>query len=208
MGYRTMLQQEIFNILAYTDQVEMWQRIAAIGICSACLVFATFVYQGKLQIESNEVAQAQELSSTPVEFSIQRLGLVAHIESVGISGDGAMAVPTKAQDVGWYELGTKPGDVGSAVLAGHVNWDDGRDAVFTRLHELVAGDLVQVKNSLGITKTFIVYNIKTYSVGDDTHEVFSSADDFRNLNLITCSGAWDTILKTHQSRLVVFTREI
>lgn len=188
----------------------MWQRITAIGICSTCLVFATFVYQGKLQIESNEFAQAQaqERSGTPIEFLIQRLGIVAHIESVGISGDGAMAVPTKAQDVGWYELGTNPGDIGSAVLAGHVNWDDGQDAVFTRLHELVAGDLVQVKNSLGVTKTFIVYDIKTYLVDDDTHQVFSSSDGQRNLNLITCSGVWDTLLETHKSRLVVFTREI
>lgn len=122
--------------------------------------------------------------------------------------DGAMAVPDRITNVGWYSLGIRPGDIGSAVLAGHVNWTGGQDAVFTKLRTIQRGDIVHVKNTDGDTDTFIVRDIRDYPANADTGEVFSSLDGSRWLNLITCDGPWSTILKTHESRLVVFTEKI
>jgi hypothetical protein len=36
-------------------------------------------------------------------------------------------------------------------------------------------------------------------------DVFISSDKKSHLNLITCTGTWDSILKSHSSRLIVFT---
>lgn len=144
---------------------------------------------------------------TPIELTIERLGIHAPIEPVGVL-DNVMAVPKKIGDVGWYENGPRPGDEGSAVLAGHVNWTGGQDAVFALLHTIKIGDTVQVLNSIGVSDTFIVTLIKDYPMDGDTTEVFSSSDGLQRLNLITCDGIWNKILKTHQSRLVVFTEKI
>ncbi len=146
-------------------------------------------------------------NAVPVLLSIERLGISADIESVGLI-DNAMAVPSSIEDVGWYQHGPRPGDQGSAVLAGHVNWTTGRSAVFSLLHTIVVGDTVQVTNSLGHVDTFIVRSIKDYPIDSDTSEVFTSIDGLSRLNLITCDGVWDPVLKTHLSRLVVFTEKI
>ena len=146
-------------------------------------------------------------NAVPVRLSIERLDISADIESVGLI-DNAMAVPSSIEDVGWYKHGPRPGDQGSAVLAGHVNWTGGRSAVFTTLHTIIVGDTVQVTNSLGHTDTFIVRSIRDYPIDSDTTEVFTSSDGLSRLNLITCDGVWDPVLKTHLSRMVVFTEKI
>ncbi len=168
-------------------------------------VFSFTAREGKLSSDEELVFQAR--NAFPVEFLIVRLGIHAPIEPVGIL-DNAMAVPVKKEDVGWYDRGPRPGDQGSAVLAGHVNWDGGQDAVFASLHTIKIGDIVQVRNSVGVTDTFVVVRIKDYPMNNDTVEVFSSSDGSRRLNLITCDGVWDKILKTHRLRLVVFTEKI
>jgi len=59
----------------------------------------------------------------------------AAIQEMGLTPDGAMAVPNNTIDVGWFEPGTHPGEVGSAVIGGHNRWGH-RDAVFSHLDEL------------------------------------------------------------------------
>ncbi len=143
----------------------------------------------------------------PVKISIESLGINAPIESVGIL-DGAMAVPTFGHNVGWYSLGTRPGDIGSAVLAGHVNWMNGEDAVFTNLKDVQIGNLVSVTNNYGEIDHFVVTEIKNFPIYADTTEIFSASDGIRRLNLITCIGAWNDWLSTHSERLVVFTEKV
>jgi sortase A len=141
---------------------------------------------------------------TPSKLSIESIGVDAPVESVGVL-DGAMAVPTTPESVGWYEFGTVPGDIGSAVLAGHVNWKDNPNAVFTNLKNVKIGDIIQITNSNGQVVLFIVEKIESYPLYSDTNEVFSSNDGLAHLNLITCSGLWNSIIRSHELRLVIFT---
>jgi len=69
---------------------------------------------------------------------IPSINIDAAIEYVGLTSNGAMAVPKGPNDVGWFELGPRPGDIGSAVIAGHDGWKDGIPAVFDNLSKLVA----------------------------------------------------------------------
>lgn len=143
----------------------------------------------------------------PISLSIESIGVDASIQPVGLL-DGAMAVPTFATDVGWYKMGVRPGEVGSSVLAGHVNWLRGQDAVFTNLNKVEIGDIVKVSDNYGSDSFFIVREIKSYPADGDTKDVFSSDDGIAHLNLITCSGLWNIESGTHDSRLVVFTDKI
>ena len=46
------------------------------------------------------------------------------VEDVGLTPGGAMDVPKGPSDVAWFDLGPRPGEVGSAVIAGHEGWKD------------------------------------------------------------------------------------
>lgn len=145
--------------------------------------------------------------NTPQRIEIPAIGVDTVVASVGVSGR-AMAVPTNSTDVGWYQLGVKPGNIGSAVLAGHVNWYGGKTAVFTNLHLLAIGDVITVTDVDGNRVQFVVREMRSYRLNDNTADIFISNDGKSHLNLITCDGVWSTIMGTHEERLVVFTDKI
>jgi LPXTG-site transpeptidase (sortase) family protein len=146
--------------------------------------------------------------SPPSKLVIERLGISAPIQTVGISVNGAMGVPSNPASVGWYDQGPKPGETGSAVLAGHVNWDHNKPAIFANLDQITIGDIIEVYTIAEVQISFRVVDIKQYSIHDSAHAVFFSSDSLHRLNIITCSGIWDELLGTHNSRLVVFSEQV
>lgn len=108
-------------------------------------------------------------------------------------------------ETAWYKLGPKPGEKGSAVIAGHYGWANGQGAVFNELHTLQPGDKVSVYDKNGPTLTFIVRETRNYRPDDDATEVFRSTGEKARLNLITCGGSWDYHRQTYSDRLVVFS---
>jgi LPXTG-site transpeptidase (sortase) family protein len=152
--------------------------------------------------ESFFESMALTQKTVPVELVIESIGVNAPIEPVGLL-DGGMAVPALPEYVGWYKFGAVPGERGSAVLAGHVNWRDSPDAVFTHLKDVSIGDHITVKHSNGEMITFSVFKITSYPLSADATEVFSSYDGLSYLNLITCGGTWNQEIGSHELRLVV-----
>ena len=140
----------------------------------------------------------------PVRLIIPAIGVDAPLEDVGLTPDGAMAVPAGPVDAAWFELGPRPGEVGSAVIAGHEGWKNNIPAVFDNLHELQAGNKIYVEDATGTTTTFIVRSLQTYDQNENVPEVFYSRDGKVHLNLITCEGIWNAALKSYSSRIVVF----
>ena len=131
--------------------------------------------------------------------------LLSPISTKGLTTEGAMAVPAGPTSTAWFDLGPRPGESGSAVIAGHEGWKDGIAAVFDNLYKLQKGDKVYVEDEKGVTATFIVRGIQVYSQNGDAALVFGSNDGKAHLNLITCEGDWNAIQKSYSNRLVVFT---
>ena len=65
------------------------------------------------------------------------------------------------QQPGWFGLGPTPGQIGSAVILGHVDSHTG-PGVFFKLPSLIAGDLVDVGLADGVTAEFKVTSVATY----------------------------------------------
>lgn len=142
----------------------------------------------------------------PIRLEIPKINVNAVIISVGVAENGAMEAPNGPKDVGWFKLGTRPGDVGSAVIAGHYGyWKSGVGSVFDDLKKLRKGDKVYVEDERGEIATFVVRKILIYNPNDDASIVFNSSDGKSHLNLITCEGDWNSIQKTYSDRLVIFT---
>ena len=144
-------------------------------------------------------------SSSPVRLKIARLKINASIESVGLTPQGAVGVPNGENNVSWFNLGTLPGEVGSAVISGHFGyWKNGKAAIFNSLAKLKPGDKISVQNQKGTIVNFVVRTSKSYDQNAQATEVFSSTDGGAHLNLITCGGTWNRKTKSYPQRLVIF----
>jgi LPXTG-site transpeptidase (sortase) family protein len=117
-----------------------------------------------------------------------------------------VGTPEGPSDTAWFNIGPRPGDNGSAVIAGHYGpWKTGQGSVFDNLNNLKIGDKIYIEGEKGTTATFVVRELRTYSQNEYAPEVFNSSDGKAHLNLITCEGTWSDAQKTYSNRLVVFT---
>lgn len=138
----------------------------------------------------------------PLRLKIPKINVDAAIEYMGITSDGEMGTPSNTVNVGWFALGTRPGEKGSAVIAGHLNNKTGEEGVFNNLHKLQPGDKLYIEYAKATSIAFVVREIREYNPGY-ADDVFSP-NDKPHLNLITCDGLWDEANKTYSKRLVVF----
>ena len=138
-------------------------------------------------------------------LTIPTIKLDATLESVGLTSQGAAGTPTTPTNAAWLNTGPLPGDIGSAVITGHFgHWKNGANGVFNNLNKIKPGDKILVEYKNDVVINFSVRKTKIYNPNDTAVEVFSSDDNKSHLNLITCEGAWDPILKSYSKRLVVF----
>jgi len=131
----------------------------------------------------------------------------APVEAVGITADGTMDVPRQQpwDGVGWYTYGTYPGEIGSAVMDGHLDRPGGRPAVFWRLRNLHTGDAVLLVDDEGKTLRFRVTDIEIYTPQNAPRRTIFGKRSGSFLNLITCVGTWIPSLQQTTQRLVVYT---
>jgi LPXTG-site transpeptidase (sortase) family protein len=157
-------------------------------------------------VKSGTVFPKQEYLNVglPIRLKIPKINVDTPIESVGLTLQGAMDAPKIPSDVAWFNLGSRPGEIGSAVISGHYGWKNNIAAVFDNLSKLKKGDKVYIEDEKGIVITFVVRETKKYSSNADASDVFTSHDEKSHLNLITCGGVWNKTLKSYSNRLVVF----
>lgn len=157
------------------------------------------------QISKPEIIrQVQERPGIPQRLIINKIGVDTNIESVAEDTQGRMAVPKEVNNVGWYQLGFRPGEMGNAVIDGHLD-SPTAPAVFYNLTSLTPGDEITVVDGQGEQRKFIVTGIKYYPFDLlPLQEIFGPADK-PHLNLITCTGIWDSINKNYSQRVVVYS---
>ena len=144
-------------------------------------------------------------ASDPVAVSIPKLGVKSRLVSLGLEDDGEMEVPKDPARAGWFVRGATPGQLGPAVIAGHVTWD-GAPAVFHRLGTMRRGDQVTVTREDGRTATFTVTRVDQFSKSRfPSREVYGQIDH-AGLRLITCGGTYDAARRTYLDNVVVFAR--
>ncbi len=142
----------------------------------------------------------------PVTFSIPKLGVNnINVESVGLDKENKMDIPRDENNVAWYNMGAKPGELGNSVIAGHFDKKSGAPAVFYEIGKLKPGDELKTKDRNGKERTFTVTDVKTYELSKfPLEEVFGLGDKAR-LNLITCEGNYDKTSQLYSHRLVVYS---
>jgi len=144
----------------------------------------------------------------PMRLRISAINVDAQIEYVGLTSDGTMDVPKNPANVAWLMTGEKPGENGSAVIAGHYGaWKNGEGSVFDNLYKLNKGDQLFVEDDQGAIISFVVSEKREYDPTANVADVFASDDGKSHLNLITCDGTWNNAAKSYSKRLVVFAEK-
>lgn len=142
-------------------------------------------------------------ASDPVGVQIPALGMTSAVMELGLEDDGAMEVPPGAYPVGWYDGSSTPGELGPAVLAGHVDWE-GEPGAFYGLRELRRGDTVVIDRADGSVVTFTVDRVEEHAKDAfPTEDVYGDTDDAA-LRLITCGGDFDEETGDYQDNVIVF----
>lgn len=139
---------------------------------------------------TTSIGAAQRPVGDPVAISIPKLDITDDVVPVGLEPDRSLEVPPVDKS-GWFRLGPRPGDVGSALIAGHVNWH-GQLGALGRIGELAAGDLVLVTDQAGVQREFgvlRVYRIPKALYQTRTVPLISDPRTSRDLALVTCSGS-------------------
>jgi sortase (surface protein transpeptidase) len=140
-----------------------------------------------------------------VRLVIPAIGVATPLVRLGLEADGAMAVPDDFGRAGWFAEGPQPGQLGPAVIAGHVDSRTG-PAVFYRLRDLRAGNAVLVERADGTRLRFVVERAQSFpKAGFPTAAVFGPVPSAA-LRLVTCTGDFDRARGSYRDNLVVFAR--
>jgi LPXTG-site transpeptidase (sortase) family protein len=163
------------------------------------LIKTNFYSSPKVLIKKDQ----ENIPFSPVRLVIPVINISANIQSLGVNSKGEMEVPNNITDVGLFKFGVVPGQIGSAVIAGHFNGENNQAGVFTNLDKLKVGDKLFVEDKTGKAITFIVQKKELYDSGY-ADNVFNQSD-IAHLNLITCDGLWDKAKRSYTKRLVIFS---
>ncbi|MBC9006655.1 class F sortase, partial [Micromonospora aurantiaca (nom. illeg.)] len=145
-------------------------------------------------------------ASPPIRITIPRIGVRADVLAFGVNDDGTVQVPPldQAMDAGWYKLGASPGEIGNAVIMGHVDSAEIGPAVFFRLGELRPGDGISVERADHTEVTFQVDGLKSYPKDQFPTELVYGPSDRASLRVITCGGRFDEQKRSYTDNVIVF----
>jgi sortase (surface protein transpeptidase) len=138
----------------------------------------------------------------PVRLRIPAIEVDTRLVQLGLAPDKSINVDFDPSVAGWWKGGPRPGQVGPAVIMGHVRWD--APAVFSRLHTLQRGDEILVDRADGSTARFVVTRQGKYKkVAFPSDRVYYPTLE-PELRLVTCGGL---IGRNYTENLVVFAAQ-
>ncbi|MFA5135840.1 MAG: class F sortase [Patescibacteria group bacterium] len=142
----------------------------------------------------------------PQRLIIPQIQMDTKICEVDLNKENLVDVPL--YDVGWYRQGAKPGHPGNAVLQGHSTNLDLTPGIFRNLSVLETGDDIYIVDSEGNKHHYRVVEKELVDVMSFSVEKVYGSSSAYNLNLITCSGDYDTRTKDYTMRTIIYSRRV
>jgi hypothetical protein len=140
--------------------------------------------------------------AAPVSVLLPSLGVDGFVLPAGVNPMNDLDVPPDAATLVWYRHGPTPGAIGSAVIAGHLNWR-GERGVFADLAAVSVGDVVTVGYDDGSQRDFAVRAVELVpKPAVSVNGVFARRGE-RLLRLVTCGGEFDDATNHYRSNVIV-----
>lgn len=142
----------------------------------------------------------------PTRVEIPAIGVDAPCVQLNLTAD-EVEVPEDFDDTGWWVQTRQPGEIGPAVIGGHVDSRSG-PAVFHRLRELQPGDEVTVRDDADEARTFVVDRAPIQvDKHDRPPEVLGFGQARPELRLITCGGDFNPSIGHYTDNIVLFCHD-
>jgi hypothetical protein len=145
---------------------------------------------------------AAEIAVTAVSIAIPRLGLSGPLDELGVAADGELLAPDDPARAGWYAGGVVPGEVGPAIVGGHVDSRRG-PGVFFGLRSLRRDDVVEITRSDGRVARFSVTSVQQVAKEQFPTAAVYGPTPRPELRLITCGGRFDRQARSYTDNVVV-----
>ena len=193
-----------------------YTRVAAFVVVVGVVVLAVglmyhpqfFVGQVEAPIQtatsSTQANGAVMAKSLPTRIKIPKIKLDAPFSApLGLSANGEVEVPKDYVSVGYYKNGPTPGELGPAVVLGHVDSYQGPAVLFS-LGQLEIGDEIAIERADGTVATFAVTEMERNEQSDfPTAKVYSNLN-YAGLRLITCTGVYSHEKLRYSHNLIVY----
>lgn len=141
--------------------------------------------------------------TAPAHLTVPSIGVSTRLQELKRLPDGSMQAPSRWAEAGWYSGGAAPGEIGPAVIVGHIDSTRG-PAVFYRLREIAVGARISITERNGAALRFVVDDMHAYPKDDFPTATVYGPTPTPELRLITCTGEFDPEARSYLSNLVVF----
>ena len=208
------------TILKKASALRHYGIVMAFAVCGLLLIFSSSL-RSWWEYQITPITPVATFATTTVSATSTGLPRVApsrleipsiHLDTtfvppLGLNVDKTVSVPNNYTQVGWYSGGAAPGEVGPAVILGHVDSVSG-PAIFYSLGQVKVGDKVRITRVDGSVATFVITELKRYpQTSFPTLDVYG-ATDYPGLRLVTCSGIFDHGKQRYSHNLVVYGKLI
>jgi sortase (surface protein transpeptidase) len=153
-------------------------------------------------VVANTASVAPPRVSQPLHLTVPSIGISTDLQRLALAADGSLQAPTKWAVAGWYADGVVPGQIGPAVIAGHIDSTSG-PAVFYRLRDLVPGAAISVVQQSGTVLSFVVDDVREYPKSQFPTNAVYGPTPTAELRLISCTGEFDYSSHSYLDNLVV-----
>ena len=145
----------------------------------------------------------------PASVSIPAIGVTSDLLHLGLNPDGTLQVPDGPDfdTAAWFDGSPRPGEVGPAVIEGHVSSARG-PSVFFDLTRLEVGDTVDITREDGTVATFEVYDMQQFPKDSFPTVQVYGATQGPELRVITCGGTIAESTGHFTDNIIVFAREV
>lgn len=145
--------------------------------------------------------------SVPTRITIPAIDVRSPVNKVGLTPQDRIEVPplSRPELTGWYKHGPTPGELGPAVILGHVDNEQG-PAVFYDLKTLERGAKVKVTRRDGSVAVFRVTSVERFPKDEFPTERVYGDLPYAGLRLITCGGAFNESTQHYEDNIIAFAR--
>lgn len=155
---------------------------------------------------ADNLANYKVAADLPRAIYIDKINVSARILPMGVNDDNSVQAPQNAYDAGWYNASTKPGQDGAMLIDGHSSETGTNVGLFGNLTTIVVGDQIIVERGDGVRFAYNVVNTTIEPVGglDMSKMLIPYGGAKQGLNIISCTGKWNSDKSSLDQRLLVF----
>ena len=137
-----------------------------------------------------------------MRLQIDAIGVDTTLMALGLRKDGTMEVPPGGFPAGWFTGAPTPGELGPAIVAGHIDWNG--PGVFYHLADLKPGDQITITRKDGSKPVFRVTRVALFSKDQFPTTLVYGNLDHAALRLITCGGSFNSASGHYEDNIVAF----